>query len=272
MKAIPVNSWEEFEKKLEELSTFWSSIRQSTPLLVSDPLFRGHSDAEWHLKTTLERYLKSPCSLYQYYRVVHAAKPRIETFTEKAWGIPTVSEYQEWLDNYDPFEVGEFFAYEYMAYLRHHSFPSPLLDWTTSPYVAAYFAFRDISSNSQAVAVFAYVEYTGQGKSSKVSESYIRTLGPYIRSHKRHFLQQSKYTICTILSDQGPLYKAHEEAFAHNREDQDLLWKFVIPATERTKALRKLDSYNINAYSLFSSEESLMETIAVSEFILRRRA
>ncbi len=271
MKTITVNSWEEFEEKIEELNADWSSIRQSTPLRVSDLLFRGHSDSDWHLKTTLERYInKSSYSMYDYYRNVHAAKDRVETFTEKKWPIPTVQKYQEWLNNYDPCEVGKFLAYDFMAYLRHHGFPSPLLDWTASPFVAAFFAFRDVLSSSQAVAVFAYVEYTGKGKGSKASESYIRTLGPYIRSHKRHYLQQSKYTICITFDEQGPLYDSHQVAFDRNYEDQDLLRKFVIPATERVKALKKLDSYNINAYSLFGSDESLMETITLREFFLRK--
>jgi hypothetical protein len=50
-----------------------------------------------------------------------------------------------------------------------------------------------------------------------------------------------------------------------NDEDQDWLYKYTIPASEREKVLRKLDKYNINAYSLFGSEESLMETLALRE-------
>src|SRR5579871_975887 len=42
------------------------------------------------------------------------------------------------------FFKAQFPGYDYMAYLRHHGFPSPLLDWTRSPYVAAFFAFRDL--------------------------------------------------------------------------------------------------------------------------------
>ena len=45
----------------------------------------------------------------------------------------------------------------------------------------------------------------------------------------------------------------------------DVIWKFNLPATERLKVLKLLDRSNINAFSLFQSEESLMETMAFRE-------
>jgi hypothetical protein len=38
--------------------------------------------------------------------------------------------------------------------------------------------------------------------------------------------------------------------------------------SERQKVLKILDEVNVNAYSLFGSEESLMETLAVRELFL----
>ena len=40
-----------------------------------------------------------------------------------------------------------------------------------------------------------------------------------------------------------------------------MLWKIKIPSSERQKAIKELELYNVNAYSLFPSEESLMETV-----------
>ncbi len=84
-----------------------------------------------------------------------------------------------------------------------------------------------------------------------------------IRTHKRHFLQQSQYTYCTKhLSDDKYVYCSHEEAFNRNNDEQDVLIKFVIPRTEKSKVLKKLHMMNITAHSLFGSEESLLETLA----------
>jgi hypothetical protein len=59
--------------------------------------------------------------------------------------------------------------------------------------------------------------------------------------------------------------------FDLNRTDQDVGWKIIAPASEQDKVMRILDRVNINEFSLFESEEGLMETLAVQEIDLRRR-
>jgi len=51
--------------------------------------------------------------------------------------------------------------------------------------------------------------------------------------------------------------------FSSNRQQQGTLWRFTIPSAERLKVLKLLDEYNLNAYSLFESEETLMETLGL---------
>jgi len=85
------------------------------------------------LESSLERIKKGIC-LSDYYTTMKIAHEHVATCTGSKWDLSTRAHFGD-------FELP---AYEFMAYLRHNGFPSPLLDWTRSPYVAAYFAFRDM--------------------------------------------------------------------------------------------------------------------------------
>ena len=268
MQETTLNSWDEFEPQIAalELDQHVKDIktRRTSPLL-----FRGQGDSAWKLKTTLDRYFSKKVSLKEYYWLTLVAKPKIETFTNYRWTtIPKLREYEEWVNKIDIFPFGEFPAYEYFAYLRHHGFPSPLLDWTASPYVAAFFAFNNPSTKSKSVSIFAYQEHYGAGKCFTKWEPIITSLGPNIQTHRRHFLHQSDYTICTIEENKSHYYTNHEDVIKKNDKGQDLLWKFNIPVTERKEVLGKLQRMNINAFSLFGTEDSLLETIATTDIFL----
>jgi hypothetical protein len=56
---------------------------------------------------------------------------------------------------------------------------------------------------------------------------------------------------------------------AKNDKHQAMLWKFEIPGAERLKVLRRLEEYNLNACSLFGTEESLLETLAIRAMAFR---
>jgi hypothetical protein len=255
MKEITLTSWEAFEDELDlngEMSARYPS------------LFRGQSRAEpgnvisernWDLKTTLERHGKVNYPVKEYYRAILRAEQAVETVTGRKWDLSRDLSKED-----DLFRAPEGLAF--MAFLRQNGFPSPLLDWSRSPFIAAFFAFRDDDSNrSDYVAVFKYVEYTNAGKSLRPKEAAITRCGPWIGTDKKHFLQQSEYTVCRKKALDGLDYISHEEAFARGEKDQDILVKYLIPVSERDRVLRKLRHMNINPYSLFESTESLLESL-----------
>ncbi len=254
------DTWEEFESRIQQLQGV--SPESNEDLSESPPhlLFRGQADHSWNLETTLERNSEKQWSFSNYFRLILVAQTQIETFTSHRWTIKSLLELTDWASKYDNIHLTEFPAYDYLVFLRHHGFPSPLLDWTRSPYVAAYFAFA--LPKSEHVAVFVYQEYAGCGKSGSSDEPQIKSFGPNVRSHSRHFLQQSEYTIGAQFSENGWLYTPHENVFKNKPTDQDLLWKLTMPATERVKALKILDAHNLNEFSLFQTTESLLSTIA----------
>ncbi len=257
MQQVEVSNWEHFEDRLRRLLDERCGGMRPAHGHVSGYLYRGQSDSSWGLTTTLERSDFGNLSLRQYHHLILAVKPQVETVTGAEWEVASLSKYEEWLTEREHMAVAPL-GYEFMAYLRHHGFPSPLLDWTRSPYIAAYFAFRRARPEAKTVSVFVYREYLRGGKSWQPSLPHIHGLGGYIRTHRRHFLQQSEYTVCVVRNDEWR-YARHEVALASSEPGQDALWKFCIPANERLKVLRLLDRANLNAYSLFGTDEALLE-------------
>jgi FRG domain len=262
MRQIDVRAWEDFESQLRSIEESHGSGATGRGH-VSALLFRGQADGEWPLATTLERSEFGNVSLQKYYRLIAAVKPQIEAATGKAWDVPDPQRYDEWLSKQQHTAVTPP-GYKYMVYLRHHGFPSPLLDWTRSPYVAAFFAFRHARSSTKRVAIFVYREYLGHGKGWTSQEPHIHGLGSDIRTHQRHVLQQSEYTICTV-RDSEWRYARHQDAFRRGQPDHDVLLQLLLPSTDCLKALQSLDNADINAYSLFGTEDALVETIALRE-------
>lgn len=271
MIEIYLQNWEEFEQEVKKLDESRLNKKEKTRQHISKYLFRGQSDSNWKLETTLERYIPEQVLLREYYKSIYAAKCQIETFTNEKWNIPEPPEFNDFINKQNFLHFYTEYGYDYLIYLRHHGFPSPLLDWTRSPYVAAFFAFNNVK-DVEHVSIYAYQEYSGGFKTHSGSAPHIEELGPYIKSHERHFLQQSQYTICAVKDKKNAkeyCYYPHEEYFENNNSQQDLLWKFNIPFSEKIKVLKHLDTYNLNAFSLFGNEEGLMETVAFREIMLK---
>ncbi|HSL02322.1 MAG TPA: hypothetical protein VK901_02120, partial [Nitrospiraceae bacterium] len=98
----------------------------------------------------------------------------------------------------------------------------------------------------------------------------IHGLGPNVRSHRRHVLQQSRYTICTAMTGDNWVYAKHEDVVSVGKTGQDLFWKINIPISARIEFLKKLHKMNINSFSLFATEDSLLKTLATDIFVLNR--
>jgi len=288
MEVVNIAGWEEFISRVRELQATRDQVHQSKAHGHCAPtlLFRGQQNACWHLETTLERQVRSDLGLppkaaadfaaNDYLHTIYCIKDEIEIRTGRTWPAPKLSDARKTMrDELDGFPPP---LYEFMAYLRHHNFPSPFLDWTASPYVAAYFAFKEIAPAVKRVAIYAYMEFDEEAKARAVDAAGIVLVGPTIKAHARHFSQQSQYTFCRKKRqrdghDWDWVYASHEEAFGPQGEhESDHLRKIIIAASERKTVLKYLDQHNVTGFSLFHSDESLMETLAIREFTLRRLA
>ena len=295
------------EKALSDFQAFEGWLHQER-LLDSDVLYRGHGDSTWSLESTLYRHIRAlfpaahPALRVPVARYADAARDLqaiVETHTNKNFSNVAKSEH-------DPFPIAAAaLSFRYAVYLRHHGFPSPLLDWSLSPYVAAYFAFKDAvarkgtgnghEDNEPRVAIYVmrppkypYMDYAAGKDLFPGKETGIRYWPNPVKGETRHYDQQSAYTTAMYYSrDEGSdrtyCYVSHEYLLRNFPQevapgtnyvthdsaiDGEICWKLTLPRDERDDLLQRLDRMNVNAYTLFRTEDALVKTYGERE--LRR--
>jgi hypothetical protein len=262
-------AWSEFEEKVkadiaEVKATRASAKQRVVSLAHSNWIYRGHSRASWTLETSLERFLRDEIGndtdiypAYQYYSYLSPTVPIINSLTK------------EHFETFNPQKIkmertGPVQNLELICFARHHGFPTPILDWTASCYIAAFFAFRHATKNED-VAIYAYKNWDGRVRGGPSDDPIIDHIGPYIATHNRHHKQQSVYTICRAKIDSETYFMKHEVA-VENHPENHRMKKFILKCDEKEKVLENLYYMNINDYTLFGDDEALMRMLAYKEF------
>jgi len=275
MKAIELKNWKEFQKKLD-FPSYVEKLRRAfvekKPLNI---LFRGQADAEWELETTLQRLgnrIGFDFVFENYLRKAIGICGAIDTYTSSKWNLDNSDiSFDRFEDltaaNPQTLKTRKKFI-EYLIYLRHCGFPSPLLDWSESPYVAAFFAFSETPKEAEKVAIYQY-QYEDIPVSPKDNSPVIHSIAYNFNTHKRHYLQQTQHTICIEnYGVQGVINEGFGKYEEVVLDSKDVLVKYTIPSSERRKVLRQLDKMNINPVSLFETEEALIKTLALRDMEL----
>jgi len=272
MQSVDLNSWTEFSQAVEDIrakfGTRTVNVSNKGPAtLDNEILFRGQADSAWRLKTTLERVVDSQISVQRYLQRANSCVNEIESVTGRQWNLKPYPDIMREIETAQDFMRVPLPHYDYLVYLRHHGFPSPLLDWTTSPFVAAYFAFES-PNDADRSAVFAFIETPEGSKGGRGNSSMIRTHGPYVTTHTRHFAQKAWYTTATHWDSNAKTHTfcSHHDVTPSSIVKQDVLLKITIPRSDRIAALKQLDEYNINHYTLFNTEDALIRTMGIRAF------
>jgi len=264
METINVKSWDELKKvELKKIINYRNEFNKANEFHNPDILvFRGHRSSVWPLQTTLERYTSRKANdhyqVSEYLELIKKARTRISVIPDGIkWEILDSQEYSNWY-KYRDF-LGHYGLLDYMVFLRHHEFPSPFLDWTSSVDVAAYFAFHEVNPHDdKSVAIFVYLDNTIGIKGSWAIEPSIHRIRRETLIVERHKRQKSTYTYCTFEKDDREIYANHELVFGKRRKTnspQDLLWKFILPSNEKVKVMEYLEKQNINTSALLPLDE-----------------
>ena len=204
-----------------------------------DYIFRGQRLQNWALEPSLDRNLGKRWDLED--RSIR--KDHFQRFQLAARG-----------------RLPESFGYsddenEWWALGQHHGLATPLLDWTRSPFVAAYFAFiSDSSDNTDQRMVYALFTSAIEEKSDWIRLSYaghgrapiVELVQPLSNENPRLVNQDALFT-------RGPDYQDLEGWVKHyfKRSKRGVLIKMAIPNSDREACLKSLNQMNINHLTLF---------------------
>ena len=114
-----VKTWEEFK-------------RFALALEPSRFVFRGHEKSTWRLRTAFHRTGRANLMKFMT-QDVRALHRHLSGLTTHHFNLNDQLDYAAFLN-----------------LAQHHGYPTPILDWTHSPFVAAYFAFKDLRRNNLA--------------------------------------------------------------------------------------------------------------------------
>lgn len=267
METTDPLSWTEYIRYVKSAFDNLRDVRAKAGILdhYSDFVFRGHANHEWTLETSLERFLVNEqfpvghIRTRKFYYILDSIVPAINSLSGKSFERIKISSLD--LDN----KFASLPCSELLSYARHHGFPTPLLDWSRSFYVAAFFAYSkaDPEKNS---AVYMFQEWTGGARGGWLGEPIISGIGHYINTDQRHFRQQSEYTYCSAIIEDDMVFCNHEKAAIDSPEEHKIT-KIILDHRYRREALADLSTMNINDYTLYGDNDALMRSLAFEKFV-----
>lgn len=141
------------------------------------------------------------------------------------------------------------------AYAQHHGFPTPLLDWSESAYVAAYFALSErLNSANEEEPVSIYIlsgafvkEHSPPYLNLSEAAPRIKIFKPRSKGNQRLVFQQGLFLISNVIDIESYLLKVS----AHEAQGVSPLRIVDIPASEAHQAIDELAFMGTHAMSLF---------------------
>lgn len=229
-------SWPEFKFYIANISKF-------------NYIFRGQQKP-WKLCTSFHR-----CGRY---RMSEFTNKDVKQLHQKLSAITS-----HFFDLAQPDQNGSFFNL-----LQHHGYPTPLLDWSHSPYVAAFFAFRGLPidySGDEVVRIYVFNDQEWRNRYRQIQNldppyPHLSVMEFIAIDNPRMVPQQAVTTVTNIYDIEAYILEKEAET------DVRILEAIDIPANEREIAMRDLRFMGITAGSMFPGIDGVCEEMRERNF------
>ena len=255
-------------KSIDELFTLLMNENDSA-------IFRGQSDASWGFETSLERTINrtgaSDVDMFQYvsnqFITNNTFNKQMHLFSNEA------KEYTDYWDR--------------LAYMQHYGFPTPLLDFSRSPFIALYFSLdvNGNAKNNKSALFVVEIKAIHHLSIESIKLDYKKEMGieadisidliDYAREQGKPYLFSKNPTKANsrILNQQGCfiLSTAHlpNMVDSFNIYGNTLVKKYEFPSDWRFDIHHKLEKMNITGSVLFPSTKGVVEGLK-RDFLLRK--
>jgi hypothetical protein len=151
-------------------------------------MYRGQSDSIWTMRSTLDRILGSKYSV------------ELEKFESMS-----INMFQNKFHLYDKTNKKPDTKLEWLSIMQHYGVPTRLLDFSTSPYVALYFALEESSKNEKKMMSIYAVDY----------RSLMKKTLEYLKNIDKKFSTEYE----DVNSNQDKIFEETIDRYAY-----DILW------------------------------------------------
>jgi len=248
MHVKTIESWDEFDTLVRDLDG-WA--------------FRGQRKASWKLFSSLSRYLHDFVPDHTLWEKREARAMRI--FRRKAHNF-----------------INDTRALESdlrcLALMQHHGAPTRLLDFTKSPYVAAFFALESAIDDASIYAINTPILW--HKSPTDLSDLTYETIDPREPGRFNTFFANNRYELVwtgepramdrRLLAQSGTfvvpgvLDRPVEDILLSYHSQEPLIRKFILPARKiRNTFMRSLYRMNITNATLFPDLEGLAKSVAI---------